>query len=206
MLIKGGISDWPCMKKWNPQYISEEFGETVCTLVTDGRPAYSKTKTTLGKYFDDHEGKSTLTLERFERGNAPGFFNDIIFPSPYFSEDNVYRYFFFHSPKDGGTLPHMHRDAFNMLQSGKKRWVLHDANKATCPNGLAAMREYLDKYFIGTHARDWFANELEDLTQRVEKVYECVQEAGDIVFIPVAFSHVVVNLSEVMGLVIERNR
>ena len=42
---------------------------------------------------------------------------------------------FFHAPKDGGTLPHLHHDAFNMLIYGEKRWILHDAGRQIVPRG-----------------------------------------------------------------------
>ena len=81
-----------------------------------------------------------------------------------------------------------------------------NASRGMCGRVPPSLGEWKKKYFIGTQAKDWFENELEGPCDRVETGYECVQEAGDIVYIPVAFSHAVVNLSDVMGLVIERHR
>jgi len=206
VVIKGGINHWPLMQKWNAQYISETFGDHVCTLVDDGRPAYSKMKSTLKQYFEEHDGVSTLTLENFQIDNIPCFFQDIPFPNALFGPDNARRYFFFHSASDGGTLPHLHHDAFNMLIDGEKRWILHDAGRQSCPEGNLVMRGFMKSYPPGSQAKDWFENEANTLHEKVDRAYECIQGAGDIVFVPVEFSHVVLNHSEVIGLVVERVR
>ena len=53
--------------------------------------------------------------------------------------------------------------------------------------------------------KDWYTREFLQLPKRVEKVYTCTQNAGDIVYIPHQFSHAVLNKSEVIGLVVEVN-
>ena len=206
VLIKKATTNWPLMEKWTKHYVEQEYGTYKCTVVSDGRPAYSKEKTTLNNYFSNLKNKSTLTLEPYHPNTKPLFFNDIPFPNPFFGKYDVARYFFYHSIKHAGTLPHMHRDAFNILKSGEKHWILHDASPTTCPNGNETMKQYLNDYHVGSHAKEWFANELKTLPKKVERVYECIQESGDIVYIPNQFSHAVINRSDVMGLVIERIR
>lgn len=206
VVIKNALESWAFKEKWNADYISNTFGDHTCTLVNDGRPAYSREQSTLRKYFEENVGTSTLTLEKFEKGEIPCFFNDIPFPNKLFGPENVLRYFFFHSPKDGGTLPHLHHDAFNMLITGEKRWILHDAGRQSCPKGNLVMRGYMQSYPPGTQAKDWFENEADTIHEIVDEAYECIQRSGDIVFVPVEFSHVVLNHTEVMGLVVERSR
>ena len=41
VLIKGAAIKWPFIKNWCPQYITEQYGSYRCTVVYDGRPAYS---------------------------------------------------------------------------------------------------------------------------------------------------------------------
>jgi hypothetical protein len=205
-VLKNAMTDWSLLKKWSPEYIIEEFGDYGCTLISDGRPAYAKDVTTLKNYFEEHLDKSTLTLKEFTIQDVPGFFNDIPFPNPLFSEELIRRYFFFHAPLDGGTLPHLHHDAFNMLTKGNKHWVLHDAGRQTNPGGNQVMREFLKKYPIGAQAKDWFKNELASMPSKVDEAYEAFQEPGDIVYVPSEFSHTVLNNGEVMGLVVERLR
>ena len=83
VVIKGGINHWPLMQKWNAQYISETFGDHVCTLVDDGRPAYSKMKSTLKQYFEEHDGVSTLTLSIFKLITSHASSKIFRFPIPY---------------------------------------------------------------------------------------------------------------------------
>lgn len=206
VLIKGGAKQWPLIEKWNNEYVAKAFGNYECTIVSDSRPAYSKEKDTLKNYFSRHQGKSTLTLERFNNSKAAFFLKDIKIPNAFFKEKDIARYFFFHSVKNAGTLPHVHRDAFNTLQTGKKHWVFYDANAQSAPKGFKELKQCHLNYPPGTHARTWFENELPKLPKRIEKVYQCFQEPGDIVYIPIEYSHAVLNHSEVMGVVVETNR
>ena len=208
VLIKGGAKDWPLMQKWNKSYVIKKAGGHMCTVVTDSRPASSTIRTTLKDYFKNYKGKSTLTLQKYEEGSVLPLLNDLPIPSPFFSSQSIRRYFFFHSVKDAGTLPHKHGDAFNVLVSGSKRWIFHDASIEIAPKGNAKLTEYAKTYPSGSTAQSWFKKELPDLANSLKKtqVYQCIQEPGDIVFIPSEYSHTVLNLSEVMGVVIDRNR
>ena len=172
-------------------------------MVDDSRPAYAHGKTTLRDYFENHRGKSALTLEKFDDEAAPEFLKDVPFPNHLFSKDDITRFFFYHSIEDAGTLPHSHGDAFNILQDGQKHWVFYDASYKESPAGRNLMLETFRKYPPGSHARDYFEKELRGLNERVTGITECLQEAGDIVFIPRQFAHTVLNKSEVMGVVFE---
>ncbi|WP_452226141.1 hypothetical protein [Lacinutrix cladophorae] len=204
LIIKNGAHDWPLIKLWTKDYISEKNGDYLCTVISDSRPAYSKDKTTLKNYFNTHKNKSTLTLEGYDRKKEPFFLKGIKFPNMFFSKKNIHRFFFYHSVKDAGTLPHIHRDAFNILREGEKRWVMYDADRIIAPNGYSLMMKTHKKYPPGTHAKDWFKKEYAKLPAKVDKVYECIQSPNDIVFIPINYCHTVINNSnEVLGLVVE---
>ncbi len=98
----------------------------------------------------------------------------------------------------------MHGDAFNLLHSGTKEWVIYDADPDKAPRGYVMMQHYHRQYGPGSHVRDWFEKELPILREKISPVYHCIQEAGDIVYIPENFCHAVLNRAEVMGLAIER--
>ncbi len=206
VLLKGAAKEWELMSKWTKDYIAESSGSYICNIISDSRPASSTDQTTLKSYFSKVKGKSTLTLERFDKSDYPRFVNDILLPNVFFSKEDMARYFFFHSVKYAGTLPHNHRDAFNILQHGSKRWAFFDASQIHSPLGFKIQMEYFKSYPKGTHAKEWFSKELPKLGKRLPDVQECIQEAGDIVYIPIDYSHTVLNLSEVMGLVVERHR
>lgn len=203
VLIKNGAKDWPLIHKWTKDYLSDLSGNAPCTIVKDSRPAFSKNNTTLKQYFEEQPSKSTLTLQNFNPESYPLYIDDINFPNPYFSHKDIYRFFFYHSMKNEGTLPHNHGDAFNILQSGTKHWVFFDASKTENPLGRVEMMKTLQNYPPGSHARDYFHIELEKLALRGIKIKECIQEAGDIIYIPREYCHAVLNKSEVMGIVFE---
>lgn len=207
VLIKGGAKNWPLMEKWNKDYIIKKAGNYMCTVVTDSRPAASTIRATLKDYFKSYQGKSTLTLQKYQEGENLPILKDLPIPSPFFTQKSIHRYFFFHSVKDAGTLPHKHRDAFNILVSGSKHWIFHDASLEKAPKGYSKLNEYSKSYPSGTTAKDWFKKELPNLANSLKKikVYQCIQEPGDIVYIPNDYSHTVLNLSEVLGVVFECN-
>lgn len=208
VLLKGAASHWELMTKWSVEYLIETMGDHQCAVSQDSRPAHAKNKGSLRDYFSARSGVGTLTYTPFDQGEPqlPGFFRDIPLPNPYFSKEDIAGFAFFHADDNSGTLPHCHLDAFNILHKGVKRWALYDAAPDTAPQGWEMLKRCFREYPAGTHAKDWFAEGLVQLGQEGVAVHECRQEAGDIVFIPEYFSHAVLNLSEVQGLVVQRSR
>jgi hypothetical protein len=204
VLLKSGASDWPLMQKWSKEYISTRMGSYVCKVVKDSRPAYAQGRTTLKKYFQHQSlSDSTLTLDQFNPSKPPLFFQDIAYPNPFFTKRQIHRFFYFHAHKNAGTLPHIHGNAFNILQEGKKEWIFYDASKEHNPQGYEVLQDSNRRYGIGSHAKDWFRKEVPRLPRKLDHVYRCEQQPGDIVFIPHGFCHAVLNHSEVMGIVFE---
>jgi len=207
VLIKNGASNWSIMDKWSKEYLINNAGNYMCAVISDSRPAVANEHTSLKDYFENHAGKSTLTLDRYKPSNDKFFFRDIKMPNLFFSKNNISRFFFYHSIKDAGTLPHNHRDAFNILKDGQKHWVMFDANQKTSPKGYQVMMDYFQKYPTGSHAKDWFRKELKTLTKKVDTAYQCIQKPGDIVYVPEGYAHTVINITdEVLGIVIETSR
>jgi hypothetical protein len=135
VLLKGAAKHWPLHSKWSKDYIKDNMGNYICKIIEDSRPAYAKDQTTLKFYFEKLKNVSTLTLEPFNPKKPPLFYKDIKTPNPFFTTKDIQRFFFFHSIKDAGTLPHIHGNAFNILQEGQKEWVFYDASKTHNLNG-----------------------------------------------------------------------
>lgn len=205
VLIKGGAQNWPLVNHWTKDFIIANYGDYNCTVITDSRPAYAKLKTTLEDYFLNHKGKSTLTLD-FDPLKSIFFLKGLSFPNSFFSKKEINRFFFYHSVKDAGTLPHVHKDAFNILRKGVKRWIMIDADKEKSPLGYNVLLDSYKKYPSGSHAKDWFRKELPKVARKVN-LLECYQTDSDIMFVPESFCHTVVNISdEVLGIVVETTR
>jgi ribosomal protein L16 Arg81 hydroxylase len=205
VLIKEGAKNWPLSKLWTKQYIIDSYGEYQCNVIHDSRPASSKHKTNLKDYFLNHKGKSTLTLD-FEPTKSTFFLNGLKFPNRLFSKKDINRFFFYHSVKNAGTLPHFHKDAFNILRKGEKRWVMFDSDENVAHAGYNLLGHIYKKYPQGTHAKDWFSSDLKKTSKKV-RVSECFQKDTDVVYVPVNYAHSVINISdEVLGIVVETNR
>jgi hypothetical protein len=91
-------------------------------------------------------------------------------------------------PAGSGSHPHVHYGAWNALVHGRKRWIMwapsvlkeHDVN-VTMP------------------AVEFFTDVLPIMTKRNEQIYEFIQEAGEIVFVPDQWGHAVLNLEPSVG-------
>lgn len=209
VLLKQGCANWVFMQQWTREYLSTEIGDYACTIARDSRPAYSKEKCTLREYFEKYSHLSTMTFEPFDPEAdepLPKFLKSIPLPNTFFEKKHIDAYFFFHANAGGGGLPHCHMDAFNLLQYGTKHWALYDASPEFNPKGWEVLKQCHEDYGAGTFSRDWFVDGPDQVRREGITLYECEQEAGDIVFIPEHFSHAILNRSENQGLVIISKR
>lgn len=91
---------------------------------------------------------------------------------------------------DGQGIPfHFHADAYNLLLHGRKRWAIYGPHQMT-PTGYSSTES--------------FANWLETRQGGegfVPPTWECVQEPGELLYIPEGFFHATVCLGECIGVV-----
>eukprot|EP00039_Didymoeca_costata_P011935 m.170128 g.170128 ORF g.170128 m.170128 type:complete len:96 (+) comp15335_c0_seq16:69-356(+) len=86
-----------------------------------------------------------------------------------------------HSGPPGSGAPlHFHRAALNVLAYGRKEWILQP------PAYAEYSREHPKSLFEGS-------------TGRSQHTYRCIQESGDILFVPEAWGHATMNLAESIG-------
>eukprot|EP00038_Savillea_parva_P025637 m.48754 g.48754 ORF g.48754 m.48754 type:complete len:279 (+) comp7029_c0_seq1:1595-2431(+) len=92
---------------------------------------------------------------------------------------------FYVGPAGSGAPMHVHRSAYNVQVAGRKRWALMPPPYAM---------------YSKEPAGRFFAKRLPQL-QRDEHtvVYECIQEAGDVLFVPGTWGHATLNLEESIG-------
>lgn len=202
-VLERAAADWDLMSRWSDAYLVDMLGDAACTLATDSRPALSRTTSTLRDYLAGGAQGNVFSFQDVEPGALalPRVLADVPLPNLCFAADDVASTFFYHARADGGSLPHCHMDAYNVLQRGAKRWVLHDADPDLAPAGWAALRQCHQKFGAGTHARDWFVDGPDALRAAGLVVHEFLQHPGDIVYIPEHFAHAVLNLSDTVGLV-----
>ena len=91
---------------------------------------------------------------------------------------------FYIGPPLSGTPVHFHRSAWNALVHGKKRWFLYPPRTSL---------------YSKQHIWLWY----NDVYLDRQDALECVQSAGDVIFVPDLWAHGVVNLQETVGFASE---
>mmetsp|Transcript_9673 Transcript_9673/g.31673 ORF Transcript_9673/g.31673 Transcript_9673/m.31673 type:complete len:165 (+) Transcript_9673:155-649(+) len=111
---------------------------------------------------------------------------------------------FFLGPRGSGSHAHRHDAAFNVCIRGRKRWFLFPprAEHSAYLRGNAPSwaRGYGSAW--QTPALTWFREAYPALEERLRPL-ECVQEAGEAVFVPGGWGHAVLNLETSVGVAVQ---
>ena len=91
---------------------------------------------------------------------------------------------FYMGPPLSGAPVHFHRNAWNVLIYGHKRWFLYPPNQA---------------FYSKQHVWEWW----KETYKNKPDALECVQHPGDMVFVPDMWGHGVINLRESVGVASE---
>ena len=91
---------------------------------------------------------------------------------------------FYLGPPLSGAPVHFHRNAWNVLIYGEKRWFVYPPDRA---------------FYSKQHVWEWWRETYKNRPDALE----CVQHPGDMVFIPDMWGHGVINLRESVGVASE---
>jgi len=225
-LIKGYVSEFG-INHWTEEYIIKTAGDYMNNMSHDGRPAKGDfIRDTYKKFFEYYKNKGYYSFTRHvhqfgvqqsriewggiiydaprQSSETPPFINDIKIPKEVSTlKLELSQAVFFVGNKGTGAMPHIHPAAINLLVSGSKSWTLFDTTTST---GLELQQYYNSKYGVKPTSTDWLEEEyntsLQDYKDSGGKVYEFIQEAGDVVFIPAKWSHTIINLDECLGVIL----
>lgn len=137
-----------------------------------------------------------------------------ILPNPLFEKRNIESFMFYNGPKNTGILPHTHSDAINILRKGAKKWVFclfdeRDENDNCRKSVYKAIdiekkkHNLNDNDYITPLWTNWYKIYKKNFYVRP---LECIQESGDVIYVPGHFVHAVYNLDQSEGLVINIKR
>ena len=87
-----------------------------------------------------------------------------------------------------GAPVHFHTHAYNVLVHGRKRWVLLPPR-----HSLYAIE----------HIQHWLESEDYKKLRAAGSTVECIQEPGDVLYVPTSWAHGVLNLAESVGYAME---
>jgi len=209
LVIKGALTR--ASSRWTDEWLIERFGDDQCHVSLDSRPARGtfSTQMSLVSYLEglessggDAESQGYLFHTRRDPRGTQDLLEVMDVPGPILELGGPALHRFYLGPALTGTLPHAHTSAINALARGRKRWAVYVGPTPQVNRALA--EESRTRYDSGSQASDWFAVECPELRRRPRiQLWEFVQEAGDLVYIPRGFSHAVVNLQQVAGFTVE---
>ncbi|CAG2218394.1 unnamed protein product [Mytilus edulis] len=101
---------------------------------------------------------------------------------------------FFLGASSSGVSFHKHADAWNGVIYGEKRWFLYPVNH-TPPGGV----------YPGFTQIEWF-EKVYPLLPESEKPIECVQKAGEILYLPEGTYHGTINMGDTVAIGIQRKK
>jgi tetratricopeptide (TPR) repeat protein len=204
VLLSGLLDDWPAWEAWTKAAILQRHGEHQVQVrrssdVTDdnNQGGRQRPRMPLRDYIAQAMGQAASpdrdplylfgleTLEGVERDyRHPPHFGGATFG---FDEaQRQAKALFYIGPAYSGVSFHQHTAAWNALFFGYKRWFLLPPFHFYGPTSIA-MHEW-----AGTH-RERFAGDL----------HECVQQPGELLFVPQYWYHAVLNVSDCVGVAVE---
>ncbi|XP_052781456.1 uncharacterized protein LOC128218004 isoform X2 [Mya arenaria] len=196
-----GAEDWINPGKWTVESLKTEYGDrwvlsgNAREIVRRGGSGY--VETTFEEYLNDLLNESDQIGEPFYVFDRDFYNNsylpDSLKPPPYFKiQDGVDDSIFFLGSSGSGVSFHKHADAWNGVIFGRKKWFLYTVDK-TPPGGV----------YPGFTQREWF-DKLYPQLQDKDKPLECVQEAGEILYLPESVYHGTVNLGDTIAIGIQK--
>lgn len=117
--------------------------------------------------------------------------NPDLFPTPL----DAYNMIWLIGPPRSGTAFHSHTEAWTALAHGRKRWLFYPPNQSPPAGGSGpdtypafAITDWWDR--IRPHLNGPASN----------RPIECVQEPGDLMYVPEGWHHAVINVEDVVGI------
>ncbi|KAJ7331213.1 hypothetical protein OS493_019995 [Desmophyllum pertusum] len=197
--FSNGAADWTNPMKWTKASLLKLYSRWSILSGTSEdivrRGGNGDTQTSFNEYLDMmHEKKhNDEPMYVFDRT----FYNDSDLPQSikvpvYFNiKDGVDSSIFFLGGSGSGVSFHKHADAWNGVIFGRKRWFLYPPQK-TPPGGVWPSFSQLD----------WINKVYPNLPLK-DKPLECVQEEGEILYLPESYYHGTVNIGDTMAIGIQ---
>lgn len=106
-----------------------------------------------------------------------------------------------------GLTFHRHNAAWNIVVFGTKRWILYDAKRIE--NNITRLKRMTRDVYnpIQPSTSQWIRT-LYHKDERLEEIrnygHDCIQRAGDMIYVPKGWAHMVVNIGDTVAVVSER--
>ena len=223
-IVRNVTKGWAALHSWKLQEIVKRYPD-IKGVLKDGRPRSHPLKNlevTLAEFI------SKYMYNPFEMFFLSGFG---IFGGNFLSsilEDNFHPLpmplngeldhnkvaVFVGADLQGGSFHHHEGSAFNTVIFGKKRWILYSSKREreepTRRQRIADVNQYAAATDgVIANSSEWMRQLYPDPYRNSEirrYGYDCIQHAGDMMFVPKEWLHMVVNIGDTVGLVVSYGR
>ncbi|KAK7462076.1 hypothetical protein BaRGS_00038524, partial [Batillaria attramentaria] len=193
-----GAADWTVPEKWSQDYLRKNYGQR--QMDTGSSLEILRGNGHTNKRHSFIEFTDRLMRQTFQGSDEArsfvwdhGFYREADFSSslrlpPYLAErDNLDGGTFYLGASGSGVSFHTHNDGRGAMVFGRKRWFVYPATRSP-PGGLLPLS-----------VMEWYAHIYPKLPEE-ERPLECVQEAGEIFYIPEGYYHAVINIGDTIGM------
>ncbi|XP_076908224.1 arginine-specific demethylase JMJ22-like [Bidens hawaiensis] len=203
VLIEGCLGNWGAMEKWDRDYLVKVCG--------DARFSVGPTQMTMREYFvyadQAHEerplylfdpGFANKVKELGRDYETPVYFNEDLF-SVLGNERPDYRWIII-GPAGSGSSFHIDPNstlAWNAVVKGSKKWVLFPPD--VVPPGVYPSADGAE-VACPVSITEWFMNFYEATKTLKKRPVECVCKAGEVIFVPNGWWHLVINLEDSIAI------
>lgn len=203
VLLLGVLDSWPAISNWDREYLLKHAGEVdfaagpihlklndyyqYADAVEEERPLY---------IFDSKFGEKAPQLAADYE--VPVYFREDLF-SILGEERPDYRWLIA-GPARSGSSFHIDPNstsAWNAVVRGAKKWVMYPPE--VVPPGVFPSPDGAD-VATSVSITEWFMNFYGETKQRAQRPVECICRAGEVVFVPRGWWHVVINLEESIAI------
>ncbi|XP_046558342.1 LOW QUALITY PROTEIN: F-box protein At5g06550-like [Haliotis rubra] len=200
--FRNGAKDWTDPEKWTLKSLKSTYGQWMLysgsslEVVRRGGNGY------LGSSFEEYVD-GMMAEGQDDKKEPPyvfdrSFYNDtdlsdtLNLPSFLSVDNNLEDSLFFLGSTGTGISFHNHADAWNAVIFGCKRWFLYNIDQNP-PGGVSP----------GYGQLDWYHNLYPNLTKK-EKPTECIQEPGEILYLPEGVYHGTINIGDTIAIGIQK--
>ncbi|GAB2226852.1 hypothetical protein Droror1_Dr00008645 [Drosera rotundifolia] len=203
VLLEGCMDDWDAMRRWDRRYLVETCGDVRFAVgpvemrledyfvyadnVREERPLY---------LFDPNFVKKVPILGA--QYDVPVYFREDLF-SVLGDERPDYRWIII-GPAGSGSSFHIDPNstaAWNAVIKGSKKWVLFPPD--VVPPGVHPSPDGAE-VACPVSIIEWFMNFYAETKNWKKKPTECVCKAGEVIFVPNGWWHLVINLEESLAI------
>lgn len=203
VLLEGCLDDWGAVTKWTKEYLTKVSGDVEFAVgpvemklenyfrysdgVTEERPLY---------LFDPKFAEKVPVLD--SEYEVPVYFREDLF-SVLGDERPDYRWIII-GPSGSGSSFHIDPNstsAWNAVITGSKKWVMFPPD--VVPPGVHPSPDGAE-VACPVSIMEWFMNFYGDTRRWKKRPIECICRAGEVVFVPNGWWHLVINLEESIAI------